>query len=55
MAYKSECWKGRPDEVVEEGEEETYEQQISDKNMRTYLLYGAVAFGVYWFLIRKKQ
>ena len=55
MPYQQSCWRGKEGEVVEEGEDETYEQQISDKNMRTYLLYGAVAFGVYWFLIRKKQ
>lgn len=55
MPYQNDCWKGEAGEVVQEGESETFDEQVSDKNMRNYLLYGAIAFGVYWFLIRKKQ
>jgi len=55
MPYQNDCWKGRPDEVVQEGEDTDFETQVKDKNIKTYLLYGAIAFGVYCFFIRKKN
>jgi hypothetical protein len=54
MVYKSECWRGKDGMVVQEGEDVDFDDQVKNENMQKYLLYGAIAFSVYWFVIRKK-